>query len=143
VVAHFANQTDITVFLFGGGADEQVILEEWRAKYPQCILIAGKQKLADELILMSHLDVMLSMDSANMHLASLTSTPVVSIWGATHPYSGFYGYKQSPENAVQIELSCRPCSVYGSKPCYRKNTECMEKITQEMVIEKLNAIIHR
>jgi ADP-heptose:LPS heptosyltransferase len=137
VVTHFANKEDITLFLFGGGTSEQTILEEWHAKYPQTVLVAGKLKLSDELILMSHLDVMLSMDSANMHLASLTATPVVSVWGATHPYSGFYGYSQSPENAVQVELSCRPCSVYGSKPCYRNNTECMRKITPQMVIEKL------
>jgi len=137
VVAHFANKPDVTVFLFGGGTSEQALLEEWCAKYPQTVLIAGKLKLYDELILMSHLDVMLSMDSANMHLASLTATPVVSVWGATHPYSGFYGYNQSSDNAVQVDLFCRPCSVYGSKPCYRKNTECMQKITPEMVIEKL------
>ena len=137
VVAHFAGKPDTTVFLFGGGASEKAVLEEWRMKYPQTVLVAGKLKLSDELILMSHLDVMLSMDSANMHLASLTATPVVSVWGATHPYSGFYGYSQSPENAVQVELSCRPCSVYGSKPCYRNNTECMRKITPQMVIEKL------
>jgi ADP-heptose:LPS heptosyltransferase len=137
VVAHFAGRADTTVFLFGGGVSELAVLEEWHAKYPQTVLVAGKLKLSEELILMSRLDVMLSMDSANMHLASLTATPVVSIWGATHPYSGFYGYGQSPDNAVQVELACRPCSVYGSKPCYRKNTECMTKITPQMVIEKV------
>jgi len=140
VIAHFAHKSGATVFLFGGGATEKAILAEWCEKYPQTVLIAGKLKLSDELILISYLDVMLSMDSANMHLASLTATPVVSVWGATHPYSGFYGYNQSPDNAVQVELSCRPCSVYGSKPCYRKTTECMEKITSEMVIEKIEAV---
>jgi ADP-heptose:LPS heptosyltransferase len=77
------------------------------------------------------------MDSANMHLASLTATKVVSAWGATHPYAGFYGYNQSPDRAVQVELPCRPCSIYGNKPCYRKNNECLEKITPQMIIEKI------
>lgn len=40
----------------------------------------GKLNMRTELNLMSHLDVMLSMDSANMHLASLVNIPVVSIW---------------------------------------------------------------
>ena len=137
VVAYFSNRTDTTVFLFGGGATEQSILESWCAKYPKTISVVGKLTISKELILISYLDVMLSMDSANMHLASLTATPVVSVWGATHPYSGFYGYNQSPDNAVQVELFCRPCSVYGNKPCYRKTTECMDKITAEMVIEKV------
>jgi len=140
VVKHFAGRQDVTVFLFGGGTGEKTILETWSAKYPRTISVAGKSDLSAELILMSYLDVMLSMDSANMHLASLTATPVVSVWGATHPYSGFYGYNQSPNNTVQVEMCCRPCSVYGNKPCYRKNTECMTKISSQMVFDKVEAI---
>ena len=140
VVAYFSAKADTTVFLFGGGASEKAILEKWCAKYPKTVSIAGKLTISNELILISHLDVMLSMDSANMHLASLTATPVVSVWGATHPYAGFYGYSQSPDNAVQVEMICRPCSVYGNKACYRRNTECMEKITVQMVIEKMEAV---
>ena len=141
VVAHFACRKDTTVFLFGGGTAEKAILDEWGAKYPQAFPIAGKIDLSAELVLMSHLDAMLSMDSANMHLASLTATPVVSVWGATHPYTGFCGYRQSTDHAVQIDLACRPCSVYGNKPCYRKNNECMTKITPQMVIEKMNLVL--
>ena len=137
VVAHLSKQDHVTVFLFGGGITEQAVLNEWCAKYPRTVSVVGKLNLSAELVLMSYLDVMLSMDSANMHLASLTATPVVSVWGATHPYAGFYGYNQSPDNAVQIDLFCRPCSVYGNKSCYRKYTECMAKITAQMVIDKL------
>ena len=54
-----------------------------------------------ELNLMSHLDVMLSMDSANMHLASLVNIPVVSVWGATHPYAGFMVSPQNPLKAQE------------------------------------------
>jgi len=138
VVEHFANKPDVTVFLFGGGAAEKAVLDKWAAKYRHVVSVAGKLDLSAELILMSYLDVMFSMDSANMHLASLTATKVVSAWGATHPYSGFYGYNQSPGNAVQVELFCRPCSVYGNKPCYRKNSECLEKITTQMIIERIS-----
>ena len=136
VVAHFSKKDDVIIFLFGGAA-EKAVLEEWSTKYPRTVSVVGKLNLSEELILMSYLDVMLSMDSANMHLASLTATPVVSVWGATHPHAGFYAYNQSLDNAVQVDLFCRPCSVYGSKPCYQKNTECMSKITPQMVIEKI------
>ena len=140
IVAHFACRDDTTVFLFGGGATEKAILDKWSAKYPKAVSVAGKINMSAELVLISYLDVMLSMDSANMHLASLTATPVVSVWGATHPYSGFYGYNQPIDNAVQLNLFCRPCSVYGNKPCYRKNTECLTKITSQMVIDKIEDI---
>lgn len=56
---------------------------------------------------------MISMDSSNLHLASLLGGPVVSVWGATHPFVGFSGNKQPAEYTVQLEMPCRPCSVYG------------------------------
>jgi len=90
---------------------------------------------------MSHLDVMFSMDSANMHLASLVATPVVSVWGATHPYAGFMGWGQSVKCAVQLELECRPCSVYGNKPCYRGDFACMSQLPVDKVIECIRFVI--
>ena len=84
---------------------------------------------------------MISMDSANMHLASLTATPVVSIWGATHPYTGFMGWNQQEQNAVQIELDCRPCSVFGQKPCLRGDYACMNRIAPETIVEKVEHIL--
>ncbi len=90
---------------------------------------------------MSHLDVMISMDSANMHLASLTGTPVVSIWGATHPYAGFVGWAQKPSNILQVDLPCRPCSIYGNKPCARGDMECMHRISPESVVAKVEEVL--
>ena len=86
---------------------------------------------------MSHLDVMLSMDSANMHLASLVATPVVSVWGATHPYAGFMGWNQNPENVIQIPLECRPCSIFGQKACLRGDYACMNRIAPETIVEQI------
>jgi ADP-heptose:LPS heptosyltransferase len=97
--------------------------------------------MRDELILMSHLDLMVSMDSANMHLASLTGTPVVSVWGATHPYAGFMGWNQSVDNAVQVEHPCRPCSIYGNKKCHRGDYACLNDIKPQQIIEKINNIL--
>jgi ADP-heptose:LPS heptosyltransferase len=95
-----------------------------------------------ELIVMSHLDVMLSMDSANMHLASLTAVPVVSVWGATHPYAGFMGYNQSNDNVIQLDLECRPCSIYGQKPCHRGDYACLKNIPPERIVERIVSIIN-
>ena len=97
--------------------------------------------MAEELALMSHLDVMLAMDSGNMHLASLVGTPVVSVWGATHPYAGFMGWGQSEKNAVQISLPCRPCSIFGNKPCIRGDYACLRQITPNQIIEKVESLL--
>lgn len=131
------------VILIGGGGEEQKILEQWEKKYPNTISIARKYSIVNELKIISNLDAMVCMDSANMHFASLVNTPVVSIWGATHPFAGFYGWKQNPGNAVQVDLYCRPCSIYGNKPCFRKDYACLNRIEPETIVSKVNTIIDR
>ena len=91
---------------------------------------------------MSHLDVMVSMDSANTHLASVVDVPVVSVWGATHPYAGFMGWRQDESTVVQLSLPCRPCSIFGDKPCYRGDMACMAGISPEMVVEKVEQVLN-
>lgn len=99
--------------------------------------------LWQELRLIDQLDLMISMDSANMHIASLTATPVVSIWGATHPAAGFMGYGQDPANAIGRELDCRPCSIYGQKPCRRGDYDCLRAITSKEIVDKAAEIISK
>ena len=128
------------VFLFGG-SNEKAQFESWTNKFPNVVNMAGKLSFREELACISHLDLMISMDSANMHLASLYAVPVVSIWGATHPFAGFYGFGQNPFNTVQKELYCRPCSVFGNKPCYRGDWACMQMILPEEIINKVEEVL--
>ncbi len=126
------------LFFFGGGEKEKQQLQQLAQGIERTFVVAGQlHGLDEELILMSHLDVMVSMDSGNMHLASITATPVVSIWGATHPYAGFMGWKQSEEHCVQLGLPCRPCSVFGNKPCYRGDFACMNNIKPETILKSI------
>jgi ADP-heptose:LPS heptosyltransferase len=130
------------VLLMGGGKQEVALLTELSVKYPRAVVVAGRFSLNEEMAVISQLDVMISMDSANMHLACLFGVPVVSVWGATHPFAGFMGYAQPADNAVQInDLSCRPCSVFGNKPCFRGDHACMEWIKPLQIAEKVNKIV--
>jgi ADP-heptose:LPS heptosyltransferase len=131
-----------TIVLFGGKGDEQHVLSQWSSELSNTISVAGQLTFSEELYLISKLETMLSMDSANMHLASLAGVRVVSIWGATHPYAGFYGYGQSNSDAVQIDLECRPCSVYGNRECHRGDFACMNGISPEMVFKKITGGSH-
>jgi len=131
-------------FLFGRGEREERIFSRWVAQEPRCLFVAKHlENMYQELILISHLDVMLSMDSANMHLASLTDTPVVSIWGATHPRAGFLGWRQSEQNAVQAPLECRPCSIFGSKPCKYGDYRCLTAIAPQAIVDQLSRVIDK
>lgn len=128
------------LFLFGGGKHEQEVLDGWAAQLPDAVSLAGRHYgFPTELALLSRLDVMVSMDSANMHLASLVGVPVVSVWGATHPYCGFRGFHQSESNAVQLAMTCRPCSVFGDKPCHRGDYHCMRGIPAQAIIDRVEA----
>lgn len=128
------------LFIFGGSAEEQAIAFSWEEKHENIISVIKKVNLEEELKLISNLDIMLSMDSSGMHLASLKNIPVVSVWGATHPYAGFLGYGQSLADAVQIDLYCRPCSIYGNVPCYRGDFACMNNMPDSIVI---NSVLKR
>lgn len=125
------------ILLFGGGKKEQELLSEWATRYPNVQSVAGQHSLREELEIMRGLRLMLTMDSANLHLASLVGTRVVSVWGATHPFAGFTGVGQSPDDCVQRDLPCRPCSIYGNKPCKYGDYRCLH-IAPEEIIAKLH-----
>jgi len=132
------------VVLFGGKGKEEDIMRAWAQRYNNVELardVISGGALAAELELMRGLDVMLSMDSANMHLASLVGTRVVSVWGATHPYAGFLGWGQRMEDCVQKDLPCRPCSIYGSKPCRYGDFRCLNSITPEEIVRAVLSVI--
>lgn len=137
VLAILNAMKNVKLIFFGGGVKDGSMLEELVKEYPGSINMANKISLIDELRLMSQLDVMLAMDSANMHFASLVNIPVVSIWGATHPDLGFSPWQQPRSNQVQIPLFCRPCSVYGNVPCYRGDHACMYGIIEVDIIKHL------
>lgn len=130
------------LFLFGNGDNETPMLNEWSSRFERCVNASAELGgIGSELILMSHLDVMVSMDSANMHMASIVGTPVVSVWGATHPYAGFMGWGQDMANAVQLDMPCRPCSIFGNKPCLRGDYLCMKGITPEEIVARVDLVL--
>ena len=130
------------LYLFGAKGNEYEKLKEFQLNRPR-IFIASElcNNLEEELKLIAQMDVMLSMDSANMHMASLVGTPVVSIWGSTHPDLGFKALgNQNDILQVQIpieDLPCRPCSVFGNTECYRGDKACLQRISSLSVVEKL------
>lgn len=125
------------IFLFGAGKKEDAILSSWEGKGIEsvCGKLGG---LTNEILLMSKLDCMLAMDSANMHIAAMLGTPVISIWGATHPKAGFTPWAQPDSNIIQIEgMPCRPCSIYGNKDCTWGDMRCMRQISVDSIVRKV------
>ena len=131
------------IFLFGGGKSEAERLARWEAEFQHCISVAGKGSLSEELALISNLDLMVSMDSGNGHLAAMYGVPVLTLWGVTHPYAGFAPFGQ-PEShlltADRQKFPQIPTSVYGNKvpPGYER---AMETIAPDRVYALITEIL--
>ncbi len=141
VIENILQKTLAKFFMFGGGSREVKYFESLKQKFPHNVeIVAGQLKIRQEIAVMQQLDVMLCVDSSNMHLAALSNIPLVSIWGGTHPDVGFGPFKQGEESIIQIsreELPCRPCSVYGRDTCYIGGFPCLTRITAENIAARI------
>ena len=145
VVDALAAEKNTRLFLLGGGDGEQKILEEWAEGHGNITSLAGKRLgFASEMALLNHCDAALTMDSANMHLASLAMTPTVSVWGATHPYLGFYGFGKG-NLTVHLPMRCRPCSVFGNRQCRlspsAKYPPCLSDLSPALILSTLRQLL--
>ncbi|AOC94691.1 ADP-heptose--LPS heptosyltransferase 2 [Flavobacterium anhuiense] len=139
VIAKLAENPSYKILLFGGGKKEIEILDSISEPFENVINMAGKIKFQQELQLISNLDVMLSMDSGNAHIAAMLGVKVVTLWGATHPYAGFLPFNQSLENALTSDRNQYPklpTSVYGNK-VVEGYEDAMRTILPQQVVEKV------
>jgi ADP-heptose:LPS heptosyltransferase len=139
VITTLAKNSEYKIFLFGGGNKEIEILNAFAANKSNVITIAGKLSFEEELQLISNLDVMLSMDSGNAHIAAMLSVNVITLWGATHPFAGFSPFNQPFENALvsdRNQFQKLPTSVYGNK-IVEGYQDAMRTILPQTVVEKI------
>lgn len=143
LVARLSEGGRCELILFGGRGREQATLEEWAGLYPRTRSVSGRLDFEDELRLMASLRCMLSMDSANMHLASAVGTRVLSLWCATHPSAGFLGMGQSVEDCLHDEgMDCRPCTIFGKvSHCPKGDMPCRRSIRPEELERRVLATL--
>lgn len=136
-------QEEVKIFLFGGGKNEVEQLKSMASVSSNCVNIAGTLTFQQELDLISNLDLMLSMDSGNGHMAAMFGVPVITMWGNTHPFAGFVPFRQPIENSLLPDMEkypFLPTSVYGNKivPGY---TDCMKTIKPEVVVKSIKQLL--
>lgn len=142
VITTLAKNNDYKTFLFGGNKEIE-ILNAFAANKNNVVTIAGKLSFEEELQLISNLDVMLSMDSGNAHIAAMLGVNVITLWGATHPFAGFSPFNQPFENAVvsdRNKFPKLPTSVYGNKTV-KGYQDAMRTILPETVVEKITTLL--
>ena len=136
VIAELTKRDNYYIFLMGGGKAEKIALRPIVRKYKNVISMAEiKHKFIDEYALLAKCELMLTMESANMHLASLVDTQAMTIWGPTSPACGYLGYNQVVEDDIQLDMPCRPCSITGDKPCKYGDYPCLKNIKPEDIAQ--------
>ncbi|MCG2417405.1 glycosyltransferase family 9 protein [Aequorivita sp. F47161] len=139
VIRELDRSEKFRIFLFGGGKKEIKQLQQLENPFANVTNVAGKLSFEEELALISNLDLMLSMDSGNGHLAAMYGVPVVTLWGVTHPYAGFVPFNQPESNQLVADRKMYPLiptSVYGNK--FPKGyDDAMKTILPEMVVSKI------
>lgn len=139
VINQLSKNSEYKILLFGGGKKEIELLDSLSSNKENVITMAGKFKFQQEIQLISNLDVMLSMDSGNAHIAAMLGVKVITLWGATHPFAGFSPFGQPIENALvpdRNQFPKLPTSVYGNKKV-EGYEEAMRTILPETVVAKI------
>lgn len=138
IIFKLASDPKYRLFLFGG-KEEMGQLTELQQNLSNVQVLTGSISFTEELQLIQHLDVMLSMDSGNAHIAAMYGIPVISLWGQTHPYAGFAPFHQPAENSLTSDRSkypLIPTSIYGNKEVAGYE-DAMRTIAPETVIQQI------
>lgn len=145
VVENLAQNSSLKIIFFGGGKEEAEVLENIAKLHENCFNFAGVMSFEHELQLISNLDAMLSMDSGNAHLSALFGISTITLWGATHPYTGFAPYNQPLENCLvsdREKYPLLPTSIYGNK-IVEGYEDAMRTISVETVVTRVNAELYK
>ena len=131
------------IFLFGFGKEQTSKLNIWENAFLNVYNCSDRLNLYDQIKLISNLNLMISMDSFNGHLAANAGIPVITIWGMTHPFLGFSPFLQPDLNQIVIDrnkFNLIPTSVYGKKiPNGYENA--FRTISPLTILERANKIL--
>jgi heptosyltransferase-2 len=125
------------VIFIGGKEDEKLCLEIASNMKSKPLIAAGKTSPLQSASLISRCKVILSNDTAPMHIAVARRVPVVAIFGSTIPEFGFAPTGKN-DLVIQKEIYCRPCGIHGRKKCPEKHFRCMKEITTDEVFEAVS-----
>ncbi len=122
------------IVLFGTEKDSK-ITQYIKNGNSRIIDLAGKTSLNDLFCVISKISLLITNDSAPVHIASAYNTPTIDIFGPTSPSFGFAPLSEKSKIIEVNNLKCRPCSKHGSVSCKHKHFKCMMDIDVDQVYE--------
>lgn len=130
------NKRDVRAILIGGKEDFQLCREIAMMSGSDPLNLAGKLSLLGSAALIQMLKLIVTNDSAPLHLANAVQTDVVAIFGPTVERFGFYPFRER-DRVVELDLGCRPCGKHGHTKCPLKHFNCMKNITPDIVFKEI------
>jgi len=141
-VINVLNEFNIKIVMIGGEDDFGLCAKiKVLCKNFNVYNAAGKLSFLQSAELIRRSKVLLTNDSAPLHLANSVGTKVIAIFGATVPEFGFYPYGKSDFIFQTNGLKCRPCRIHGGNRCPIKTFDCMNKIDETDVALKIMSIV--
>jgi len=138
--AELAAALDAPVVVVGGREDAPLAQAVAAAAAGRGHSAAGALGLRVSAALIARAAVLVTNDSAPLHLATATGTPVVAIFGPTVPAFGF-GPRGARDRVVEhAALECRPCSAHGPQVCPLAHHRCMKELSVESVAAAVAAV---
>jgi heptosyltransferase-2 len=120
-----------------GSKNEINLCEEIARMAPGAEVAAGRFSLPESCELLALAGVLISNDSGAMHMAALSNTPTLSLFGPTVLKQGYRPW-QNQARVLQADLECRPCGRHGSLKCPLGTHACMKNITAVDVLKELD-----
>jgi len=114
--------------------------EYFKLKEDKNILnLMGKTNLEELIAIVKLSKMVVSGDSAIIHIASSFKKKTVEIYGPTIKEFGFYPYNTEYRIAEISKniLKCRPCSIHGPDRCPLGHFKCMKDLKVDFVLEKI------
>jgi heptosyltransferase-2 len=130
------------VLLFGAPEDLPIASQIQELCHHAAVNLAGKIALSQLAAALSACRVLVTNDSAPMHIAVARKVPTVAIFCATTPELGFYPYS-ADAIVVEKELACRPCGSHGGRRCPLGTEDCIRLIPPERVLRAVEELLER
>jgi heptosyltransferase-2 len=136
--SELADNLGCGVLVLGAASDKEAC--RTAASTAGSVNACGRLSLMETAAALKRASVLVTNDSAPLHIAEAVGTPVVALFGPTVRQFGYYPLLDE-STVLEKDLECRPCSRNGARTCHIESRDCLEKIDTGEVLSAINQFL--